>query len=480
IIIEANLVCIDMEGNEKVLLEKTVETDITGSSYDGDRLIFSDPGFYSYTDKEYSLYDAESGKVDSVFNKELLENFECDRYLVGLSDTEENGGLISVYDYEKKEEGPIYKYESRLYKGCETDSEIAVLYRQWFDSKNDLIKEFLLVRPEDGSYEKLEDFSSFDVVAAEDAKTEHLYFVITTYPAGKPVNAFYEYCPECFDYSETLEKTEVQVENHTELKCGDYLSEIRKKADELEKEYGVEILIGDEIKSWKINGYYELISTEDMYEGAKEDELYSYEYTLEILEKALKQYPKGFFDMFKDYRNVGGMRFVLVGDLKNNAGSFVAGGVSSDVGCWRNIVFDIDAPSESTPHHEIWHSVEAQIRLRDPEAFSNEEWDALNPKGFKYSNNFDKYLVDSMKYDDYILTRSFGETPGYFIEPYSTVNGQEDRATLIEPIMINETFLNPGDAYPSSRDYVESFPALVAKLEYMEKQYEKWFGEKYW
>ena len=479
-IIEANLVCIDMEGNKKVLLEKTVETDITGSSYCGDRLIFSDPGFYSYTDKAYSVYDVENGKLESVFNKELLENIECDSFVLGLSDTEEDGALISVYDFEKKEEGPTYKYESRLYKGCETDFPLAVVYRQWFDSNNDLIKEFLLVKPEDGSYGKLEDFSSFDVVAAEDAKTEHLYFVATTYPGGKPVNLFYEYCPECFDFSEKLEEAEVKEEEHTEEKCGDYLAEIRKKADEIEKEYGVEILIGNEIKSWTINTYYELISTEDMYEGEKEIELGDYEYTLEILEQALKQYPKGFFDIFKDYRNVGGMRFVLVGDLKNNGGSFVAGGVSSDVGCWRNIVFDIDVPADSTPHHEIWHSVEAQIKLRDPEAFSDEEWGALNPEGFKYIDNFDKYIVDSMKYDEYILMRSFGETPGYFIEAYSTVNGQEDRATLIEPVMTDDIFLYEEGTYPSSKAYVESFPALNAKLSYMEEQYEKWFGEKYW
>jgi hypothetical protein len=85
-----------------------------------------------------------------------------------------------------------------------------------------------------------------------------------------------------------------------------------------------------------------------------------------------------------------------------------------------------------------------------------------------------------MKYDEYILMRSFDETPGYFIEAYSTVNGQEDRATLIEPVMTDDITIYDAEKYSSSRAYVESFPALAAKLEYMEKQYEKWFGEKYW
>ena len=132
------------------------------------------------------------------------------------------------------------------------------------------------------------------------------------------------------------------------------------------------------------------------------------------------------------------------------------------------------------PYHEIWHSVESQIRLRDPDAFSDEKWGVLNPKSFKYIRDFDHYLVDSMKYDEYILMRSFGETPGYFISAYSTVNGQEDRATLIEPVMTDDITIYDAEKYSSSRAYVETFPALNAKLDYMEEQYEKWFGEKYW
>lgn len=67
-----------------------------------------------------------------------------------------------------------------------------------------------------------------------------------------------------------------------------------------------------------------------------------------------------------------------------------------------------------------------------------------------------------------------------FIKDYSTVNPKEDRATLIEFVMVDQPYYLEDTDYKTSTEYAESYPGLKAKLDIMASEYEKWFGKKYW
>ena len=112
-------------------------------------------------------------------------------------------------------------------------------------------------------------------------------------------------------------------------------------------------------------------------------------------------------------------------------------------------------------------------------AFWFADWEALNPPGFEYSMDFDRYF-EGNSLDEYLMYYGDDRDGVYFIGSYSTVTAKEDRATVVE------TLFSAGDIkefYPGWDSYYQmvcSYPHLKAKLDEMAKWTEKVFGCVYW
>ena len=476
-----NIVSLDMDGSRSNLLEKAIQTEIVGLTYSGDSLIIADPGYYSLEEREYSLLETSTGKCESVLCAEVSPDAISENYIVGLPETDKKRTIISSCDLGNKAD-TSYVFSGRLFKCCDSNVPVTAFSRETLNEENTVVKDLILVKPEDGSYAADFGFTPFDdMYVAEDAATEHFYVLGSVYKDNRMVDTLYEICPECANYDKNLEKRDVWKTEHKEVACGEHLSEIRKKADELEKEYGIEILFGNEFKGWKIDDGFTFESTEDVYSYNKDEEVKVYEEVFSRVSAELKKYPKGFFNIYKDYRNVGGFRLIIVDGLIDNSSTIsTVRGLANSSGCWNNVIIAVAGLEENTIHHEIWHSVEAQITYRDPDAFKNDIWNALNPKGFEYVPSGEDYMTISNKYGKYILDGTPGEKDGYFARDYATRNSHEDRATLFEPVMTELKYIYPEGKYSSSKEYVMSFPGYAGKMNYLKTQYEKWFGKAYW
>lgn len=111
------------------------------------------------------------------------------------------------------------------------------------------------------------------------------------------------------------------------------------------------------------------------------------------------------------------------------------------VGCayerfdWQYIALEIH-PSYSLDSiicHEIWHATENRIRSCDYTALPMDEWDALNPEGFSYTEDAaktdptQKWILYSGRPEDI-----------HFVDSYACVARTEDRARIMEYIMTHE------------------------------------------
>ena len=476
-----NIVSLDMDGSRSNLLEKAIQTEIVGLSYSGDSLIIADPGYYSLEEREYSLLETSTGKRESVLCADVSPDVFGENNIVGLTITDKKETIISSCNIGNKAENS-YIYPGKIFKCCDSNVPVTAFYKELLNEENTVVKELILAKPEDGSYATDFGLTAFDeMYVAEDAATEHFYVLGSVYKDNRWVDTIYEICPECANYDKSLEKKDVKKTEHKEVACGEHLSEARKKADELEKEYGIEILIGNEFKGWTISDSFTFESTEDAYSYNKDEEAELYEDVLSRFSTELKKYPKDFFNIYKDYRNVGGFRLILVDGLIDNSSTIsTVRGLSNCSGCWNNVTISVSGLEKNTIHHEIWHSVEDQIEFRDPDAFKSDVWNALNPKGFEYVPSGEEYMTVSNKYGKYILDGNPGEKDGYFARDYATRNSKEDRATLFEPVMTELKYIYPEGKYSSSKEYVMSFPGYAGKMNYLKTQYEKWFGKAYW
>ena len=258
---------------------------------------------------------------------------------------------------------------------------------------------------------------------------------------------------------------------------GKLLQQLRERADRIEQTYGVRILLGDECLDMADNGSYTLISVTD--ESAYETEEDALNFTgsaLDYVEQALAYYPEGFFRTFRDFRGEGGLRIALVAELENRYGDFMAGGIHYTSGAWYNIVLDADNLGTcQTVHHEMWHACESRVNDAGLETFHPDNWDALNPPDFAYTQDFETYYQRT-DIDQYLM--GWSEDP-WFAQTYSTVTPMEDRSTLVETML--QDYYDPETyGYETSIAWVCSFPHLRAKVQAMHDAVEQVFGECYW
>ncbi len=197
-------------------------------------------------------------------------------------------------------------------------------------------------------------------------------------------------------------------------------SYLYERAEEMEKSYGVEILIADECQleyntfsSWAVN------DTE------------SIENALSVLEEALSQYPEGFFEQLC-YGNIRHIQIELVGGLVVNnpeeyTGSYAA--FASNETDHYLMVFDSYLLYAGTLFHEVAHIIDARLTwdsdIREDALFSEEAWLALQPEGFTFPNTYGELTEETLNFAN----------SGYFVMDYSCRYPTEDRATMMEVAM---------------------------------------------
>ncbi|MGI6264380.1 MAG: hypothetical protein ACOYJY_02815 [Acutalibacteraceae bacterium] len=263
----------------------------------------------------------------------------------------------------------------------------------------------------------------------------------------------------------------------------DYFQPARKLADEIEREFSVQILLGNECMATRDDGTFHFVSTQedDDYEMTDAERAEEQENALRTLRSELEHYPKGFFKKFKMADGRGGLRFLYLRDLPNDTyDSFTAGGVTYACGLCQHVALKISDASAPTIHHEIWHAVEGRIQQEGCHEtyLSDDQWATFNPEGFSYVNDLDSYIDE--QYESYFL--GAGDDP-YFIYNYSTVNEREDRATLVEAVMERNDpdFISFVDGdYTDGYDWVSRYPHLKAKLDQLGKATKAVFGCEYW
>lgn len=276
-----------------------------------------------------------------------------------------------------------------------------------------------------------------------------------------------------YDIDKELSVDVYDIENEFLLpgEINNELMPLNETALRLEREYGVQINIGNECAD-VCNTY--LIYPLNNYEQV--------ESALKELEVALKKYPDNFFTQFK-YDNVDGIDIHISAEIVgiSDEALSVAGGFK----CFENgkIKLVMDSRNKesfnTTFHHELCHAIDEVISYKQiyssEEIFSEDKWNEFNPHNDMYTYNY----VDWGKQEYYRYTYNFlmcepdfgkGEIYAYFIDSYAMTYPTEDRARLFENVMCEHG------------KYVkyEKSPYLRAKLNYFAKAIKASFDTTGW
>ena len=284
--------------------------------------------------------------------------------------------------------------------------------------------------------------------------------------------------PAQMQYTADLQSEFKPSAKSTAVQVGEGYRAVRNRADEIEKEFGIRILVGNEVENAECGSGYDLISDE----GSVEPE-FAIGY-LNDLRDQLAEYPKDFFSHFKCNNGKFGLRISLVARLDNLEDSpFSAAGVSFQSGGWYDIAMISSNVGSwcNTLHHEMWHAVEELIEKNH--AIDENEWEKMNPKNFNYTSNFNSYALNGTS-DTYTMP-SFWETKKnydkvYFVEQYSKVTPKEDRATLVEEVFNYASDLIEDVAPQEAVAEINKYPHLKAKLDYLGEISKEIFGYVYW
>lgn len=206
--------------------------------------------------------------------------------------------------------------------------------------------------------------------------------------------------------------------------------EISRRAAQLEEQYGVTIVLGRNVPLTFSDYSASPETSPDLMDG-----------TLSVLENVLSRYPAQYFDALKGtyYREIV---FYLTGDLApldqtaniSNAGAFAT---ERDGLCQiaLNLLSDPDA---SMVIHELTHA--ADYRFAGQALWDEDAWNAMNPPGFSYYNSYIDEQGESYEYSgssDHTADAGGPADEVYFIDAYSKTFGMEDRARLMENLMVS-------------------------------------------
>lgn len=211
---------------------------------------------------------------------------------------------------------------------------------------------------------------------------------------------------------------------------------VQSRVEELEHEYGLNILVGSEIGA----DFYD-------FEAAQVTDPTEILDALDTLEDALEVYPEGFFRQLR-YGEVQRTEIHLAGTITtineeytDTYEAFVQERYDSHV-----MVVDIFLADVGTYYHEFSHIIDSYLEWdamqREDALFSENGWASLNPGWFPgYSNSYSW----EQNVQDYSC----------FIDSYSTINPTEDRARVLEHAMVSygDPFFEVGTVLTEKLDY---------------------------
>lgn len=194
---------------------------------------------------------------------------------------------------------------------------------------------------------------------------------------------------------------------------------LEARAEELEKKYGLTILVGDQCDTQF-----------DEFTAAQTADWDQVMMALDTLDRALQVYPEGFIRQLR-YDYIQGVQIQLVTDLVADGGGRTGDGYNAFTQPrwdYYLMVIDIEDSRESTYYHEFSHIIdrclEWDANLREDALYSEDEWASMNPgwfEGYTLDYSQERYL------EDY----------GWFIDGYSTISPTEDRARVMEYAMVD-------------------------------------------
>lgn len=227
------------------------------------------------------------------------------------------------------------------------------------------------------------------------------------------------------------------------------LASLELRAQALEQRYGVDILFWEEPEGFAPWDYS--FETEFMTEP--------FTAALDALEKAMGQFPDGFFRRAADWTDSGVLKILLVKGIYGSPDPQTmnsAAGMQYLLNGDACIALALGDGLERGFYHTMGHLIDTVV-LSDCTVFY--EWEKLNPAGFQYDND---YIANQDRNDQKYLTGS----NRYFIDTYAMSFAVEDRARILEYACM-----------PGNEDYFTS-NAMQAKLKRICEGIREAFGLK--
>ncbi len=211
-------------------------------------------------------------------------------------------------------------------------------------------------------------------------------------------------------------------------------------ADALHEAYGVNVLIGADAVIEFPNYKAEVMEEKSVVHRA-----------LSVIDKTLALYPDGFFGQFTD-GSIRGINFYLVGAISPVGGDSIdnPGGFACLTGGIQMIVLNVNDTyvMQQNICHELSHAIDKRIENLGVEAevpyLDESIWASFNPDGFSYYYSYlnqegiSYELAGSDEYTSY--SESYWEDNDvdsvYFVDIYAKTFPTEDRARLMEMILI--------------------------------------------
>ena len=398
------------------------------------------------------------------------------RYAVvtdGIDNNDGNETSLRCYDKKTGEQLGIYKFDDYEPISYSSDKSDKIIF-------DDHSHKLIVFDPTNGGIAYVDaGLKNMSIRNAEFLDEDTVALGIVYMDGEETMNDVFMLDTSKPEYSRLPEGVNIETSDDYKPKTlGDELKEDRKKADRLEDEYGITILIGNEVLNAAPN-FQRWSSTEENMDPDYPECLDS---TLDELENWLKVYPEGFFEKFKTEDNPEGYRLLLINDFYSNEYDEV--GIEGLTFKVSDDYIDVAVRKDYNVldyvmDHETWHAVEDLVELTSP--FDEDEWQKLNPEDFEYFSG--NYIAGEMPedelYDKYLThcaSRKHNYENGYFVRDYSVVNQHEDRATIID-------FVLPSSTRSGAYDMEEEIPKythLQAKLDFMAEWIRPYFGYVYW
>ncbi|MBR4628584.1 MAG: hypothetical protein IKO47_12995 [Ruminococcus sp.] len=483
---------IDRKGNTSKLFGDKGLSLMTNVNIDSRSFVAYEASEDTITGNVKGLYSLDDGSLLSVLNSDcsdsgLIPGGSFD--LKSADYTDPYGYYIEMYGPQNSGFKKSYHLSDEAVSSYtlvgDEDSRYIMMIRYDMAVRKGTIKDICFVDTEKGAVSTAIDLTSgeYDTTSSVNGiycpELRRWIISLNYFIEDRETTALLMTDPSLLTYDIALEEGGNTNEVFTPAKSGDKYKEVRAYADQIEKEFGIKILIGDEVKDAEYGIEYVFESIEDYDYNDPETELLD----LKDFREVLKMYPEGFFEHFKAPNGKCGLRVSFLHDLKTDMySSFSAGGIAYTTGGWYNIALNHNAfgYSSTSFHHEMLHTVESLVKKKYP--LDDEKWNALNPAGFSYTQDFDGYSQNNTYRTDYFsYDKDADKSLPYFIGSYSIVTPMEDRATLIEELFEwkedDESFTH---FHQNEMNFYKDYPHLKAKLDFLADWTKQEFGYVYW